>query len=203
MKKILPVLLLVLGIIIVGIVLAVERSVNTSATPEKTSEPIIEIPLDQRPYVSLTPTSDGHWLKLKVEDIKMNAKTLDYELIYTIADGRQQGVPGTISLNGATSIDRDLLLGSESSGKFKYDQGVEKGTLTLKFRDNSGRLMGKLSTDFHLQKGADVLTSVDGSFKYTLDKKTPDVFFVVMKTFAKEGYSIFASDNLRHSGSEG
>jgi len=66
------------------------------------------------------------------------AASMDYELIYSTSDGGQQGVPGTVKLTG-TDIDRPLLLGSESSGKYRYDAGVEQGTMTLKFRDASGK----------------------------------------------------------------
>src|SRR5258708_23213522 len=139
---------------------------------------------------------------------------MDYELVYKANNGTTQttqGVPGTIQLNGATSETRKLLLGSESSGKFRYDQGVENGTFTLRFRDSSGKLLGKLTTDFHLQSGTTALSSVDGSFKYTLKSSVPGVvFFVTMQSFGtpnssdvvvfSNGWAIFASDGLPHAG---
>ena len=134
---------------------------------------------------------------------------MDYELIYSTSDGGQQGVPGTVKLTG-TDIDRPLLLGSESSGKYRYDAGVEQGTMTLKFRDASGKLIGKLSTDFHLQTGVTALTSIDGNFTYNLNAIAKNVYFVTMKTFAvpvasmvvvsQNGYSVFASDGKPHTG---
>lgn len=98
-------------------------------------------------------------------------------------DGRTQGVPGTIKLTGQKEIERDLLLGSESSGKFRYDEDVETGTLTLRFRDEKGKLMGKLSTDFHLQKRVKVVGSVDQKFSFTFDDEPKRGFFVTMETF--------------------
>ena len=76
--------------------------------------------------------------------------------------GIQQGVPGTAKLDGG-DIERKMLLGSESSGKFRYDEGVKGGTLTLRFRNSKGRLIGKLSTEFTLT------SPKKGVFEVTLD----------------------------------
>ena len=185
------------------------------ATPEDANVP--DLPQAEWPVVSLTPTSnpavkgsDGHWLDFKVQNLNVTgAASMDYELIYSTSDGGQQGVPGTVKLTG-TDIDRPLLLGSESSGKYRYDAGVEQGTMTLKFRDSSGKLIGKLSTDFHLQTGVTALTSIDGNFTYNLNAIAKNIYFVTMKTFAtpassmvvvsSNGYSVFASDGKPHTG---
>ncbi len=215
MKKYLPVILLIVGILVlVGVVVAVKKATQgptTENTPVE-EETAPELAKELRPFTSLIPKSDGHWLKLRVEDMKVpNAVSLDYELLYKTADGRTQGVPGTVAIKGVSMIERDLLLGSESSGKFRYDQGVEKGTLTLRFRNDKGKLVAKLVTDWHLQQDGPELTSVDGKFTYTLGKAATGVWFVTMMPFgAKQGasnvvvvsgdYAIFSSDGLAHSG---
>jgi hypothetical protein len=138
------------------------------------------------------------------------AASIDYELLYKVTNGTTQGVPGNIPLKGESSLERDLLLGSESSGKFRYDAGVETGTLTLRFRNDKGKLIGKVSTDFHLQNGTVTLTSVDNKFKYVLDKPASKVWFVTMQTFGpadktnlvveQAPYAIYSSDGLPHTG---
>lgn len=186
MKKYLPIILFVVGIVfLVGIVLLIKS--NRHKGSEEETETVAEIPLEQRPMVSLTPTADGHWLNLVVSKIKVEAQSLDYELLYKLPDGRTQGVPGSVSLGGKTDFERKLLLGSESSGKFRYDEGVEAGTLTLRFRNDKGKLVGKLSTEFHLQSNTQLLASVDGDFKLNLDTKLKEGFFVVMETFGLPG----------------
>ncbi len=183
MKKFLPIILFLLGIgvFVATYFLFIKTRKSTIVEEEKF---VPEIPFEQRPVVSLTPSEDGHWLKLEIVDIKVtNVDSMDYELLYRVSDGRTQGVPGTVSLDNETFLERDLLLGSESSGKFRYDEGVEKGTLTLRFRNDKGKLLGKLSTDFHLQSGIKALTTVDGEFSYSLDKIPRGTFFVVMETF--------------------
>jgi hypothetical protein len=184
MKKFLPIILLILGVVVLlGAYIFIKREKQKAVVQVPQEGTIQEISVEKRPIVSLTPSTDGHWLKLKVEKIVINAVSMDYELLYQVPDGRQQGVPGTIQLNGVSEIERDLLMGSESSGKFSYDQGVEKGTITIKFRDNQGVLVGKLSSDFHLQSGVSILNSTDGKFTYTLDKISKTGFFVVMQTY--------------------
>ncbi len=215
MKKYLPFIILGIGaLVFIGAVLLVRRnnSASLSGDNQDQTQVVAEIPQDQRPAAALVPKTDGHWLVLKVSGIKVpNASSMDYELLYKTDKGTTQGVPGTIQLKGQTSISRDLLLGSESSGKFRYDTGVENGTLNLRFRDSTGKLLGKLSTEFHLQSGTTVLSSSDGSFKYTLNKIATGVFFVTMQPFGtpdptsvvvfSNGWAVYASDGLAHPGS--
>ncbi|EKE12762.1 MAG: hypothetical protein ACD_13C00144G0067 [uncultured bacterium] len=220
MKKTLPIIVgaLVLVVLVVGFVIkGKNKASNTSENDDISNVPVLSE--SEWPAISLTPTnksgisgSDGHWLNFKVEKINVSgAASMDYLMVYSTSDGGQQGVPGTVKLTD-TSIERMLLLGSESSGKFRYDAGVEQGTMTITFRDGNGKMIGKLTTDFHLQSGVTELTSVDGIFKYTLDKIAKNVYFVTMKTYKEpsvapvvwqNGYGVFASDGLAHTGELG
>lgn len=207
-RKYLPLILLGIGLLIVVVAFVMVKSSKKDVVDEE--DTVKEIALEERPSVSLIPSEDGHYLKLTIAQIKVKkAASLDYELLYGLPDGRTQGVPGTVKLTGADVI-KDLLLGSESSGKFRYDEGVSGGTITLRFRDDKGKLLGKLSTKFSMQSGTTTLSMPDGEFKYELDKLAKGVFFVTMMTFAEpnpssvviyqNGYAIFASDNKPHSG---
>jgi len=218
-KKFLPIItgIVVLGAVVAGII--IKGNKNTSTTKDSEEESAAVLSESEWPAISLTPTekvgvggSMGHWLNFKVEKISVTgAASMDYLLVYSTSDGGQQGVPGSIKLTG-DSIERALLLGSESSGKYRYDAGVETGTMTITFRNANGKMLGKLSTEFHLQSGVTELTSTDGVFKYTLDKMAKNVYFVTMKTFAEPlapkvvwqgGYGVFASDGLVHAGTVG
>jgi hypothetical protein len=203
MKRYLPVFLFLIGVVVVAVAFFLVKGRRQEPVVEEQETALRDVPLNKRPVTSLTPSSDGHWLKLKIDKIVIDAASLDYELLYKLPDGRTQGVPGTIQLEGQKEIERDLLLGSESSGKFRYDEGVENGTLTLRFRNEKGKLVAKFSTDFHLQSNTDKLTSFDGNFKYTLPKASK-AFFITMETFGIPGefgrgvavgpYGIFGSE---------
>lgn len=212
LKRYLPFLVLGLGVLVLLVAIFVFLNKNkgkVEVNEEVDDEKIVEIPFEKMPFVSLTPSKDGHWLKLSVSGIKIEAKTLDYELLYKLPDGRTQGVPGTVELS-STNFERDILLGSESSGKFRYDEGVKEGTLTLRFRDNAGKLVGKLSGGFTLLSGTSTLYSYDDKFSFELSESPKNVYFVVVNTFGtpvlpdfkvlQGPYGIFSSENKKFSG---
>lgn len=212
-KKYLPLILVGVGVLILILVFVVIKNKKSSVTVDDSSV-LAEVAFPNRPFASLTPTSDGHYINLKIDKITLpKALSLDYELLYSLPDGRTQGVPGTIDLKGETSFERKLLLGSESNGKFRYDEGVQDGSLTVRLRDSKGKLLAKFSTKWHLQSGESELTSIDQNFTYKLDKKPKGIYFVTMETFgladtsvtevASGPYGIFSSDDLPTGTAEG
>lgn len=214
LKKRLPVIgaVLLVVVFIVGVLVIRHNNASQGTDNQDDLQNVPDLPADQRPTAALVPTSDGHYLGLKITDIKVKgASSMDYELLWKANNSgvtSTQGTSSTIQLNGQTSVSKDLLLGSESNGKFRYDKGVETGTLTLRFRDGTGKLLGKVATDFHLQTGTTALSSPDGSFKYTLTKAATGVYFVTMMSFGnpdmskvvtfQNGWAIYASDGLPH-----
>lgn len=206
-KKFLPfAILLVLVFGILAFFVLKGRGAKTEVVEEEAPE----LPVHMRPVTKLVPTEDGHYLTLIIENINVpGASLLEYELLYDTSDGIQQGIPGRVTLTGVQSVERELLLGSESSGKFRYDQGVDDGTLTIKFRDIDGKFVGKVKTTFKLYSGVNILTSADGKFSYTLEDESED-FFIVMETFGVPGsisdsvvsgpYGVFASTETPHPG---
>lgn len=184
MKKLLIVLviLIALSVLLITIAKSLNKKDIVDSENNEEEEIAVEIPQDKMPFVSLTPTLDGHFLKMKIENIMIaNASSVDYELVYKVKDGRTQGVPGSVKLNGQTMIERELLLGSESSGKFRYDEGVNSGVFTLTFRDQQGKLLGRKANDFVLSKAKEA-TSSDSMFKFVFSKQ-PKSYYVVMNTF--------------------
>lgn len=176
MKKYLPFILLGAGLLFLVVVGFFIFKFTKGQTDQPEDEnTVAEIPQDQRPFVSLTPTADGHYLNFTASNIKVkNAATMDYLLVYSTLNGGQQGVTGTVQLNG-DDVNKKLLLGSESSGKFRYDEGVTGGTMTIRFRNSSGKLVGKIETNF------------------TLTSPQKGKFVVLMDTFT-EGTKEFSSE---------
>ncbi len=213
-KKYLPLILLGVGVLVLILVFVVIKNKKSAVVVEEDTDTIVEVPFSQRPFANLTPTSDGHYINLKIDKITLpKVASLDYELLYELPDGRTQGVPGTIDLKGETSFERKLLLGSESSGKFRYDEGVNGGSLTIRLRGSNGKLLAKFSTKWHLQSTDQELTSIDQNFTYKLEKKPKGMYFVTMETFglmdssvtsvASGPYGIFSSESLPAGTAEG
>jgi hypothetical protein len=183
-KKYLPFILLGVGVLVLIVVFVVLRNKKAVAPTENGEDAaMMEVPLEKRPIIALAPDEVGHYLKLKIEKINIEgAKTMDYELIYEVPDGPSQGVPGSVDIAGQSSFNADLLLGSESSGKFRYDEGVSSGTVTLRFRNEAGKLIAKFGSDFHMQENGKSITSSDGKFTYTFASEPKGAFFVVMNS---------------------
>lgn len=209
-NKRLPVIIVAIVVLLLGGIFAFIKSRGDNAPPGMVEEIAPEIPPELRPFTSLTPTEDGHFLTLLIDEVKIEGATvLDFELFYLTGSGNQQGSSGLMEIKPGETLEDKLLLGSESSGKFRYDDGVENGTLTIRFRNDDGKLLGKLTTDFSLLTNTNTLVSPDGSFIYELDKAPRGVFFVVMQTFGTneevniEGtnYAIFSSDGETYPGS--
>jgi len=152
MKKYLPLMFLAAGVLVViGAYLFVSKNKGNEESLGGEDEVLLsDVPLSKRPVVSLTPTTDGHYLQLKVDKIVIDADTFDYMLEYKTENGLLQGVPGVADLKGKNSFETDLLLGTESSGKFRYDEGVETGSIEIKFR-KAGKLVAKFKTDFKME----------------------------------------------------
>lgn len=145
-------------------------------------ETLKELSINQRPYASLTPRADGRELHLIVTKLPKDAAAMEYELVYQVDSGITQGVPGNVKdLAGKSNVERDLLLGTCSSGKCRYDEGVEQGTFTLRFRDVKGKLVYKFETGFYLQQNPTKITSTDD--KFTLSGNMPKGYYLTMGTF--------------------
>lgn len=176
------VLLLITGGLILGLKNKRKSVLKPTPTPRVN---LIETALKDRPYVSLTSDAEAHQFTMRITRLKFG-KTLEYEFSYQTKAGLSQGAIGTIELKGESTLTEKFLLGACSRNVCRYDEGVEKGTLVLRFRSPEG--MRKFTTDFHLQKGMGQLTSVDGNFK--LAAKFPvNVYYLTMPTVGLPGPS--------------
>lgn len=166
------VLLIIFTTLVVIFLLRLKGQETTTQSTQLTSL-ATEVIIEDNPYVTLTPRADGHEFTLEVKNLK-KTELVEYELSY-LAGEFSRGAIGEIKVDGANSFTRKLLLGSEScSGggesrvcKYRYDEGVQTGTLILRLRQ--GAQKQKLETPFHLQKGSEAkqgLTSGDGNFEF-------------------------------------
>jgi len=135
--------------------------------PQRKVEQINKLPIKDRPFVTLSPRADGREVTLTIANIG-NATNAEYELEYQ-AESLIQGVFGTIDFKkDKPPVVKDLLFGSCSKGKCRFDEGVTGGSLTIHFEGGDEPYV--LKSDFNLQLMGDregVFTSKD--IKVSLD----------------------------------
>lgn len=204
MKKVLPIVILV--IILVGGFFLFFRGRKTQEGPvQPTPAPL---PLSQCPYITLTPTRDGHNFKLRIENIK-DAGKIEYELVY-LTGGLSRGVIGSVETEGKKVLDREILLGSCSKNVCKYDENITSGSLTLRFRGASSTQ--KYIVPFNLYKGtgsSQVLSQEESNFSFE-GKLTKGGLYLVCQTVGLPGktpgevlagpYGVFTEEKTLVSG---
>jgi len=157
--------------------------------PTKPVEESIQI----RPYVSLITTSDAHWLTLEIKNLPKETTGLEYEIIYfaEIEGNRIERGVGTagrpVELNGKTEFSKKVLLGSAScttgTCKYKYDENVNEGTLTIKLHSPSS--VEKYESVFRIQRGKEAkegLTTGDGVFSFASDSLPANSIYLTIST---------------------
>lgn len=170
---------------------------NISGVPEAKTTPFPTKPVEEtikiRPYVTLIASSDVHWLTLGIKNIPKGTASLEYEIIYFAeAEGnrieRGVGTAGKpLELNSETEFSKKFLLGSAScttgTCKYKYDENVNEGTLTIKLGSSSGT--EKYEAVFRIQKGKEAkegLTTGDGVFTLVADSLPANSIFLTIST---------------------
>ena len=142
-NKIVPLAIVIFSAAVLS---ACGNSASTTKITPTSAPKVVEIPGPQRPYISLTPTTDGHTLNLHIANVPQNIKQVEYDLLYNAIDDQtkqeiEKGAGDTIK-QVQTNIDRTFLLGTDSCTngcKYKYDTGVVGGTLTLNFITGEGQ----------------------------------------------------------------
>ncbi len=114
------------------------RAGSGNITPTPSPTPFLP-PADPNIVVTLVPKDRGKTVELTISNYADNMLSIEYELTYK-ANNKTEGVFGTIKIDkGMTTINRELTLGTCSSGVCRYhslDDG--KGILTIKFTSTVG-----------------------------------------------------------------
>lgn len=203
MQKSLPILLLILGIVVIGLVFVLGKGSNGNKPTVPTSTPAPSV-VRSKPYINLIPSTEGHRITLNVDQVYY-ADTAEYEIRYertseVTKDRIGAGIIGdNIKISGSSFSSGEKLFGSASSGVEKYDKDVQGTDLLVRLRGGAGGT-GKYETTWKLFPGSKKLTFEEGNFTFegNLSKST---FYVVMNSVglpkALEGeilagpYSIF------------
>lgn len=173
----------------------------TQITPTPTPAPrLVEMPLGDRPVISLIPRLDGRELKLKINKIPSGIVQIEYELLYTATDEGndiEKGVGDTIKII-SPDLERDLLLGTSSCTngcKYKYDENINGGTLTLTFINQNSQV-STFQTPFQFTTGAQIkktktLDLPTENFSISITNPASE-FFILLKNY-RNGFSVFSS----------
>ena len=129
-------------------------SKSSSPKPTPTLGFAEQLPAEKHPRVSLTFSSDGHYVTVNISNIYSDQ--LEYNLIYdaTVKKDRiQTGVNAASKLNGKRDYSYRQLLGSESSGKFTYHVNIQNAVMELTLRDAANRSVFTATYPFTLPPG--------------------------------------------------
>lgn len=182
MKKILFIIIPVV-LLAAGLIFFISRNRKEPSASENPfyEEPVaiptrpIEEYMNERPYVSLVPTTDGHWVNLEIKRIAKGFSKIEYDLLY-FADAEGSRIERGISTGGVpvelpgSEYAKKVLFGSAScttgTCKYRYDENVNEGSFTLKLVGGS---VEKYDTAFRIQKNkeaAEGFSAGDGDFNF-------------------------------------
>ena len=210
-NKIIAISSIVLGILVIlSVFIFANRKKSTlpttntkETTTAKTETTELTLSESEKPIISLVPREDGHQLTLKITNLPPTTTSIDYELIYSSTENgltMEKGVGDTIK-EISPSIEKDLLLGTASCTngcKYKYDEGVNSGTLSITFYTSNNQ-SAVYESPFVLITSADI--KKDGGFKLKEDTDnfsvkatttTKSDYFVVIKNYPSY-YSVFSN----------
>ena len=138
--------LVVLGI--VGALLFSRQKPKLTQQAPKTEEAGAIPTVGASTTVTLTALSGNKEIVLKSEGIPNGTTSVDYELSYDTKAQGKQGVIGTISDFTGNSFEKQMTLGTCSSGHCVYHEVVGAIQVTLKFTGDYGEKV--LSKEFTL-----------------------------------------------------
>lgn len=154
-------------------------------------ETVNQLSLKERPYIIIEPKSKtrpqdyGYWMTITINNAS-NYKLLEYEVEYQ-AGNLIQGFMHRLDFSKEKlPISQEGFFGSESKGKYKYDEGVKNGNVLFKFFKNSHDYEA-LKTYFNwqqMEQQKGVFTSNDAKAILEIKSKElkPSDYMVVFST---------------------
>ena len=137
---------------------------------------LADLTISDRPYVTLTPTTDGAEIIISIENMSKFDR-IEYELTY-LADNPQ--IVGDKLTRGATGTDintkdpkykKSILLGTASRGVRSPDTGIADGKLTMHMFVAEEEFLSE--TEWTLEKiGTSPITIADKSANFQLEMPT-------------------------------
>ncbi len=165
--------LLISGIILLLVLAAVtifnsqkQKTVEPVATPntkKKVTSPINVIAVEERPYLRLEPSSDGHYITITVLEVKKAASQLNYEMEYQTGS-MLQGFGGLIDLTNLPVTDTKLFGSQSAGGAITYHEDIKGGNLLAEFSGTENYAVKSAWRYFANSGKASEFTSQDTKF---------------------------------------
>ena len=186
---------IIAGISLVVIALAVyflfifHRGPKEIKSQESTGEvkTLENIDVAKRPYVTLTPTTDGAEIIISIENIA-EFDRIEYELTY------QADIPGSAGgkiQRGSTGSDvnpkepiykKSILLGTASKGVRSPDRGITDGKLTLHLFKGEDEYVTDAPWNMIEANGATILEDAAGNFSLQMPTLSKGYWVIVADT---------------------
>ncbi len=184
-KRTLIIFITLLGLfILAAIIILVIKNKKTAISEQKKDQlPLptkqVSLKISSFPIITISPTQKRNTLSIQLINdphLWQNFTQLNYELMYNSSRG-PRGLMGSLTKDNLTE---ELFLGSESSGHRVYDQGIDKGQLTIYLEDNQGNNLN-LGTDDFIVGGYKYLNKWEtDSFEFTTSKKSRADFIILL-----------------------
>lgn len=215
MKKGLILIIIMVVILVGGGIFFLSRS-NEKPQPEESQ--IIPTPEEEgkvlefsmnNPLVLMYPRSDGRAVSVEISKLE-GISTVSYEMIYQTKT-QQEGTLGTpITIKpGETSIKRELLFGTCSKNVCRYHEGVENGSISIRF-SKTGKPSDEWRADFKLETTAagKKLASMDDNFYLEMSGAPKSLYVITApvsslpsliegKTVIGQPYGVFPASPLK------
>lgn len=136
---------IIVGVVVVLLVAAaifVMTGSGRSNEETKGKETVFEKPTNVIPTVdaSVKATIKGNKdAVLTIEGVPEGTEEIEYELSYPTKNGSVEGVLGTITVDGESTVEEEFVFGTSSSGVTRYHQLDGKVTGTFKFSGEYGQ----------------------------------------------------------------
>lgn len=149
---------------------------------------VSDIDVSKRPYVTLTPTSDGAEIIISIENMA-DFDGVEYELTYqadnptAVGTKIQRGATGTDVNTKDQKYKKSILLGTASRGVRSPDRGVEDGKLTMHLFKGEQEYLSE--TDWNLSQigsRSAILESRDSNLKLEIPGLGKDYWVILSDT---------------------
>ncbi len=174
-RKTVAIIVIILLAVTIPIIVINKRKDNkeVTTTPKlkktKITEPVNIIDVKERPYLYITPSSDNHYISIKVADVKKEASNLDYELEYQ-SGSLLQGVFGSMDLNKLPATTKQLLGSCSAGGACTYHTDVTGGYITTRFQGNQAYALKSEWKYIENKEKETQLSSRDAKFQLSSDE---------------------------------